>query len=55
MPGVSSAMLEILSRKLYGAAMDELNTRDASALIDVLKEIRAGQLDLESLLDGEER
>jgi hypothetical protein len=35
--------------------VDESNTRDAIALIDVLKEIRAGQLDLESLLDCEDR
>jgi hypothetical protein len=51
--GVSPAVLDLLSTKLYGAAPKELDARDASGLIDTLQQVRSGQLDLEGLLECE--
>jgi hypothetical protein len=54
-PGVSPAVLELLCTKLHGTALAELSARNASALIETLQEIQAGQLALEHLLDGADR
>jgi hypothetical protein len=50
--GLGLLRLEGLAQKMFNRPLVELSTFDASGLIDTLKEIKAGKIDVEAAVNG---
>ena len=51
-PGMDPQRLDALSEKIFGKPAAELTSFEASELIDTLKSVKAGEMDLDKILAG---
>jgi hypothetical protein len=51
--GLGERRLEALSQRMFSKSLGALSSLEASGLIDVLKEIKAGKIDLNTAIQGE--
>ncbi len=52
-PGLGAHRLDALTMKIFGRPVGELASLEASGLIDTLKEIKAGKIELMAALGGD--
>ena len=50
--GLGTGQLEALASKMYGKALSELSSLEASSLIDMLKAVKEGKIDIGAALAG---
>ncbi len=51
-PGLGIRRLDALANKMFSKPVTELTTLDASGMIDMLKQLKAGDIDLAAALNG---